>query len=90
MIAGVAVCIRLGIWQLDRLEQRKVFNARVESQINAAALDLNQDSSTGALFDMEYRSARVTGTYDFSQEVILRNQVFNGQLGYRVFTPIEN
>lgn len=89
VIAGVAVCIQLGIWQLDRLEQRRIFNARVESQINGSALDLNQDSNTSGLFDMEYRSASVTGMYDFSQEVILRNQVFNGQLGYRVFTPLK-
>ena len=28
---GTAFCIRLGIWQLDRLEQRRAFNSQVES-----------------------------------------------------------
>ncbi len=25
VIAGAAVCVRLGIWQLDRLHQRRTF-----------------------------------------------------------------
>jgi surfeit locus 1 family protein len=51
-IAGVAVLIRLGIWQLDRLEQRRAFNARVSAQENAPLLDLTRDSS-GDLAAME-------------------------------------
>ncbi len=35
VIAGAALCIRLGFWQLDRLAWRRSFNARVEDQINA-------------------------------------------------------
>ncbi|MDO8753616.1 MAG: SURF1 family cytochrome oxidase biogenesis protein [Anaerolineales bacterium] len=31
VFAGTALCIRLGIWQLDRLEQRRAFNAQVKS-----------------------------------------------------------
>jgi cytochrome oxidase assembly protein ShyY1 len=35
---GTAVCIRLGIWQLDRLEQRRAFNAQVETMRAAEML----------------------------------------------------
>ena len=28
-VLGVAVLIRLGLWQLDRLEERRAFNRRV-------------------------------------------------------------
>jgi surfeit locus 1 family protein len=38
---------------------------------------------------MEYRSVVGTGMYDFSQEVVLRSQVFNGDLGYDVITPLK-
>ena len=31
VLAGTALCIRLGIWQLDRLEQRRAFNTHVEA-----------------------------------------------------------
>ena len=88
VIAGVGVLIRLGFWQLDRLEWRRAFNSRVTSQLNAPELDLNASQPVDALFDMEYRSVTVTGTYDFSQEVLLRNQVWENRLGYHVLTPL--
>jgi surfeit locus 1 family protein len=88
VIAGAALCIRLGFWQLDRLAWRRSFNARVESQINAAALDLNQNLPVDQLYDMEYRKVTVKGHYDFSQEITLRNQVNDSRLGVHLFTPL--
>jgi len=88
VVAGAALCIRLGFWQLDRLAWRQSFNARVEGQINAAPLNLNQDLPVDQLYDMEYRSVTVTGKYDFSQEIILLNQVNDNRLGVHVFTPL--
>ncbi len=40
---GTALCIRLGIWQLDRLEQRRAFNAQVTSMRAMPLLDLNSE-----------------------------------------------
>lgn len=88
VIAGVGVLIRLGFWQLDRLEWRRAFNTRVTSQMNAESIDLNADLPVGELYDMEYRDAVVRGTYDFSQEVLLRNQVWESRLGFHVLTPL--
>ena len=45
VLLGASVCVRLGFWQLDRLEQRRAFNAQVASM---RALDpLNLDSQIG-------------------------------------------
>lgn len=88
VIAGVGVLIRLGIWQLDRLEWRRAFNTRVTAQLSAETIDLNVDLPVEALFDMEYRDAVVRGTFDFSQEVLLRNQVWENRLGFHVLTPL--
>jgi surfeit locus 1 family protein len=88
VVAGAALCIRLGFWQLDRLAWRQLFNARVEGQINAAVLDLNHNLPADQLYDMEYRRVAVQGTYDYNQEIILRNQVYDSRLGVRVFTPL--
>jgi surfeit locus 1 family protein len=89
VIAGVGVLIRLGIWQLDRLAQRRAFNERVTAQLSASELDLNQNADLKAqLFDMEYRKVVVKGQYDFSQEVLLRNQDLDGKLGFHVLTPL--
>lgn len=89
VVAGVGVLIRLGIWQLDRLEWRRAFNARATSQLNAPTLDLNLSQPADSLYDMEYRSVTVTGSYDFSQEVVLRNQVWGDQMGFHVLTPLK-
>jgi len=88
VVAAVAVMIRLGIWQLDRLEQRRAFNARVEAQISQAALQLNTSTPDASLTEMEYRQAEALGEYDFTNQIALRNQALNGQWGVHLLTPL--
>lgn len=88
VLAGVAVLVRLGIWQLDRLAQRRQFNARVNAAIVLPRLDLTADTEAAGLFDMEYRSVAVEGEYDPAQQVLLRNQAWNDQPGYHLLTPL--
>jgi len=87
-IAAVGVLIRLGIWQLDRLAERRAFNARVIAQIKAEPLALDGSTLDADLLDMEYRAVIVTGQYDFSQQVVLRNQVWTNQPGVHLLTPL--
>jgi surfeit locus 1 family protein len=86
--AAMAVMVRLGIWQLDRLEQRREFNARVLAQINQPALVLKGPALQADLASMEYRPVVVEGEYDFSQQVALRNQVWENQAGVHLLTPL--
>jgi surfeit locus 1 family protein len=79
--------VRLGIWQLDRLEQRRNFNAHVEAMRAAPTLLLPEDADEN-LTEMEYRKVRVSGEYDFENEVILRNQYWRDQFGYHLLTPL--
>jgi surfeit locus 1 family protein len=88
VIAAVLGMVRLGIWQLDRLEQRREFNTRVSAQVSAPELDLNQADSTVELVDLEYRPVVVRGEYDPAHEIILRNQVYENQPGYHLLTPL--
>lgn len=87
VLIGGAVCVRLGIWQLDRLEQRRAFNAHVEAMWNAEPLTLT-GQSTLDLTAMEYRAVQVSGTYDFENQVVLRNRYFQDQYGYNLLTPL--
>lgn len=84
---GTALCIRLGIWQLDRLEDRRAFNAQFESMRSLPALDLNQEGPD-SIAEMEWRSVRVTGEYDFENQIALRNQYHGNQYGYHLWTPL--
>jgi len=87
VFAGTALCIRLGIWQLDRLQQRRAFNTQFESARAEAVLDLNQEIPQD-ITAMEWRSAKVTGEYDFANQVALRNQYNGDQYGYHLLTPL--
>src|SRR5215208_1144901 len=84
---GTALCIRLGIWQMDRLESRRAFNAQVESMRALPPLDLNQEG-TDSIREMEWRSVKVAGEYDFENQIALRNQYYGNQYGYHLWTPL--
>ena len=87
VLAGTAVCARLGIWQLDRLDQRRAFNTQVETMRAADMLDLNQELPSD-IDSMEWRSVAVTGEYDFENQVVIRNQYNGNQYGYHIITPL--
>ena len=87
VLLGTALCVRLGIWQLDRLESRRAFNAQVESMRALPPLDLNQEE-TGSITEMEWRSVKVAGEYDFENQIALRNQYHGDQYGYHLWTPL--
>lgn len=88
VFAGTALCIRLGIWQLDRLAQRRAFNAQFESARAQPALDLNQEQPEN-ITEMEWRPAEVAGAYDFANQVAIRNQYYGNEYGYHLLTPLQ-
>jgi surfeit locus 1 family protein len=93
VILAMGVMVRLGIWQLDRLEQRRAFNARIQAQTDQPVLDLQAALVSGEvsremLEEMEYREVIIRGEYDPSQEVVLRNQAWQNQLGVHLYTPL--
>lgn len=88
VIAAVMVMVRLGFWQLDRLTQRRAFNARVEEQLAGPPLILSSQKLDLDLYNMEYRDAVVSGEYDFDRQVVLRNQDWQGRLGVHILTPM--
>jgi surfeit locus 1 family protein len=87
VFAGTALCIRLGIWQLDRLEQRRVFNAQFVSGRAQPALDLNKAQPEN-IAEMEWRAVKATGEYDFANQIAIRNQYYGNQYGYHLLTPL--
>jgi surfeit locus 1 family protein len=87
VFAGTALCLRLGIWQLDRLAQRRAFNAAFEAARTETVLDLNQDIPQDVT-SMEWRSVKVSGEYDFENQIALRNQYNGDQYGYHLLTPL--
>ena len=87
VLAGTALCIRLGLWQLDRLEQRRAFNRQFETMRSLSPLELNRVLADD-IARMEWRPVRVQGEYDFANQVALRNQYYGGEYGYHLLTPL--
>jgi surfeit locus 1 family protein len=85
-IAIVGVCVRLGMWQLDRLEGRREFNTRYAAGLDAAPLPLEDLLAEGTA--LAYRRAVANGRYDTEHEVILYGRTLDGQPGNHVLTPL--
>lgn len=86
LTSGV-ICIRLGIWQLNRLEERRSWNASVRDQMALPALNLETGDSPPE--DLVYRRVVVEGEWLTQDEILLRNRSYNDQPGYHLVTPLQ-
>lgn len=90
VVALAAVFIRLGFWQLDRLEERRAVNAIGVERLSEDPIRLSDalEEAGGDVESVRYRRVYVSGTYDSSEEVLIRSQVELGQAGFHVITPL--
>lgn len=80
------VMLRLCVWQLDRLHQRRVANAQITARLDQPPLNL-----LAAPFNADgdaYRRTVVHGTFDNAQSVVLRNRARQGAPGAHLLTPL--
>ena len=89
VLVATVVMIRLGIWQLDRLEGRRAFNAQVLSQIDEAPLPLTPEVISGDLESFEFRTVQIKGEFDLENTLVLGNQVWGDQMGVHLLTPMK-
>jgi surfeit locus 1 family protein len=85
-LAGAALFVSLGFWQLSRAEQKRALLAQAsagEASTVAAA--------PGALATLpRYQRVIVRGRYDGEQQILLDNMYSaQGRPGYRVLTPLQ-
>lgn len=81
LVAGT--CVRLGIWQLDRLEQRRELNDRIRSGLAAEPASFDTLAP-----GVPYRSVVATGTYDTEHEVVWYGRALDGRPGHHLLTPL--
>jgi surfeit locus 1 family protein len=89
LIAGfllaAVVCIGLGIWQLDRLEDRRSSNASALAARSAPVVVLDGRSRDS---NLAYRRVRVRGRYDHAHDVVLRGRPYRGVPGVEIVSPL--
>lgn len=89
VVLAIGVMVRLSVWQLDRLEQRRAANALLREQLDAAPLSLNDaDLQRLDLTAIPDRRVTATGVYDFDEQILLKVQNFRGSAGAHLVTPL--
>ena len=80
------VFIRLGIWQVDRLRERRHHNVFLEQRMNARTVPLA--SLVGTPDELRYRRATVSGRADYSHEIVYASRTREGSPGVYLLTPV--
>jgi surfeit locus 1 family protein len=85
-LAVAAACIRLGIWQLDRLGQRRQQNAEIQAGLSRPPVSLAAvlESETPAA----YQRVIAQGHFSPEEELLLSPRARNGQPGVHLITPL--
>jgi surfeit locus 1 family protein len=92
ILAGIGLTIRLGIWQVDRYLNNTAFANHLAAMQSATPLVIGAGSQPAGLTGMEYRAVKATGTFDFSHQIAIKNQVWvqswGNETGYILVTPL--
>lgn len=96
VLFGVIVMVNLSMWQLDRLDARRDFNAAVSARVDLPAEDLDTLLGTRssalttdpALIDLEWRQVTAVGEYLPEHQVSVINRSQNGRAGANLVTPL--
>jgi surfeit locus 1 family protein len=91
LLVGVAVvvalvCVRLGVWQLDRLRERRARNAAVRAARELPPLALPRPGLTAD--SVRYRRVVAVGVYDYAWERLWRPRIYDGVVGVGLVTPL--
>ena len=80
----LSLLITLGLWQLNRADEKKQLDIERSKKMSEAVLDINL---VGEVMQTDrYLRAKANGEYIQDRHWLLDNQVMNGQAGYHVFS----
>lgn len=93
VLAAMAACILLGLWQFHRYEERSARADRIEANYAAPPVPLTQvlpDPTSGLPTSAQWRTVEVTGEYVTDPEHVLyvRNRTFHGEVGFAQLVPL--
>lgn len=93
LVAGLVAiaCVRLGFWQLERLDERRERNAQIESRMDEPArplAGLRSDFGDDPA-ELAFRHAIVEGNYRTADEFTSVGRVYGDLKGQLVATPVD-
>ncbi len=81
-----AVCVRLGIWQLHRLHERRIHNRVVAARMAAPPMTLAGPPADTA--GLQYRRVRAAGRWDPAHAIVLAGRSFRETPGVYLLVPL--
>lgn len=82
----------LGAWQLDRWDEQRALQARLQERRGAEPVPiasvLDEDTPPDRIADLEFRPVTATGRYAADEEVAHRNRAMGGRSGFDWLTPL--
>ena len=87
-LAGAALTVALGFWQLSRAADKLALQAAMDGQQKLAVLDSRALTGAERKVDTLYRVMNLRGTWMRKYTVFLDNRQMNGKQGFFVLTPL--
>ena len=84
IIATIAFLVSLGLWQLERADQKRTIEAAI---LNTNIGPVELVANGRELLDKEYYDVRLQGNYLSDKQFIYDNQIVDQVSGYYVLTP---
>ncbi len=85
--ATAALCIRLGVWQLDRRAARQAYNAEAAARLAATPKPLREVRGDSAAVRLQRVTA--AGRWRYDAEFALTARSRNGSPGVHILTPLQ-
>lgn len=76
----------LGVWQLNRAEEKRQLQNEYDRYRDAPAWQLG--TALESAETLRFRKVKARGEYETGHEILLDNRVHRGQAGYHVITPL--
>jgi surfeit locus 1 family protein len=81
--------IKLGFWQLDRADQKKIINMAFIERQNQPAIPLNKETIQMPIKDIIWHHVTISGEFLNDKNIILDNQVVQEKAGFLIYTPFK-
>jgi surfeit locus 1 family protein len=86
-VAGIALTLALGNWQLGRAHEKATLAERIQTARHDAPVGLS--GSPVSADDLLWRRVEVRGTFEPGLGVLIDNRIVRGMVGFNVMMPLK-
>lgn len=81
--------IKLGFWQLDRADQKKIINMAFVDRQSQPPIPLNDETIQMPIENIIWHHVTISGEFLNDKNIILDNQVVQEKVGFLIYTPFK-